>query len=139
MERFILSGSGRGGVNVGIGFIDFHIDSTCFGRRRIVCGMFQQRVVPAVFEFDWAGVVQSRVHAFTDEASVPKCYCRIDARIDGVVWEAIPSTLPDELSKSLEASVQEMRPNADAIKAAAMRNKPVPGTEVRRGSHLRVA
>ena len=75
----------------------------------------------------------------TDEAAVPKSYCRIDARIDGVVWETVLSLLPDELSKSLESSVQEMRPNADAIKAAAMRNEHVPGVEVRRGSHLRVA
>jgi hypothetical protein len=75
----------------------------------------------------------------TDEAAVPKCYCRIDARIDGVLWETVLSLLPDELSKSLESSVQETRPNADAIKAAAMRNEHVPGAEVRRGSHLRVA
>ena len=75
----------------------------------------------------------------TDQAAVPKCYCRIDARIDGVVWETVLSLLPDELSRSLESSVQETRPNADAIKAAAMRNEQVPGAEVRRGSHLRVA
>ena len=75
----------------------------------------------------------------TDEAAVPKCYCRIDARIDGVVWETVLSLLPEELSKSMESSVQEMRPMADAIKAAAMRNEHVPGAEVRRGSHLRVA
>ncbi len=74
----------------------------------------------------------------TDEAAVPRCYCRIDARIDGVVWETVLSLLPDELSKSLGLSVQEMRPNADAIKAAAMRDEQVPGTEIRRGSHLRV-
>jgi len=29
----------------------------------------------------------------TDEAAVPKCYCRIDARIDGVVWETVLSLL----------------------------------------------
>jgi hypothetical protein len=75
----------------------------------------------------------------TDEAAVPKSYCRIDARIDGVIWETVLSVLPDELSRSLESSVQETRPNTDAIKAAAMRNEHVPGTEVRRGSHLRVA
>jgi hypothetical protein len=75
----------------------------------------------------------------TDESAVPKSYCRIDARIDGVLWETVLSLLPDELSRSLESSVQETRPNADAIKAAAMRNEHVPGTEVRRGSHLRVA
>jgi len=75
----------------------------------------------------------------TDEAAVPKSYCRIDARIDGVVWEAVVSLLPDELAKALESSVQEVRPDADAIKAAAMRYENIPGAEVRRGSHLRVA
>jgi len=75
----------------------------------------------------------------TDEAAVPKSYCRIDARIDGVVWETVLSLLPDELAKTLESSVQETRPNADAIKAAAMLSEHVPGAEVRRGSHLRVA
>jgi hypothetical protein len=75
----------------------------------------------------------------SDESAVPKSYCRIDARIDGVVWETVVSLLPDELAKALESSVQEMRPNADAIKAAAMRSEHVPGAEVRCGSHLRVA
>jgi len=75
----------------------------------------------------------------TDEAAVPKSYCRIEARIDGVVWETVVSLLPDELAKALELSVQEIRTDADAIKAAAMRNEHVPGAEVRRGSHLRVA
>ena len=75
----------------------------------------------------------------TDESAVPKSYCRIDARIDGVVWETILSLLPDEIAKALESSVQGARPNADAIKAAALRNEQVPGTEVGRGSHLRVA
>ena len=37
----------------------------------------------------------------TDEAAVPKCYCRIEARIDGVVWETVLSLLPDELAKIL--------------------------------------
>ena len=75
----------------------------------------------------------------TDEGALPKSYCKIDARIDGVLWETVLSLLPDELSKSLESSVQDTRPDADAIKAAAMRNEHVPGAEVRRGSHLRVA
>ena len=75
----------------------------------------------------------------TDEAAVPRSYCRIDVRIDGAVWETVLSLLPDEVSRSLELSVQEVRPDADAIKAAALRKEHVPGTEVRRGSHLRVA
>ena len=75
----------------------------------------------------------------TDEAAVPRCYCRIDARIDGVIWETVVSLLPDELAKALESSIQEARPNSDSIKAAAMRNEHIPGTEVRRGAHLRLA
>jgi len=74
----------------------------------------------------------------TDEGALPRCYCRINARIDGVIWETVLSLLPEELAKTLESSVQEARPNADAIKAAAMRNETVPGTKIYRGSHLRV-
>jgi hypothetical protein len=75
----------------------------------------------------------------TDEAAVPKSYCRIDARIDGVLWETVLSVLPEELARALESSVQETKPDADAIKAALLRQEQVPGAEVRRGSHLRVA
>ena len=75
----------------------------------------------------------------TDEAALPKCYCWIDARIDGVIWETVLSLLPGELAKTLESSVKCTRPNSDEIKAAAMRNEQVPGAEVRRGSHLRVS
>ena len=74
----------------------------------------------------------------TEEAAVPKSYCRIDARIDGVLWETILSVLPEELARALESSVQETRPDADSIKAALLRQEQVPGAEVRRGSHLRV-
>ncbi len=73
-----------------------------------------------------------------DEAAVPKSYCWIDARIDGVLWETVLSMLPEELAKSLVLSVQETKPDTDAIKAAALRQEQVPGTEVRRGLHLRV-
>jgi hypothetical protein len=74
----------------------------------------------------------------TDAAAVPKSYCRIEARIDGVIWETVLSLLPDELVKTLESSVQETQPDNDAIKAAVAQNEVVPGAEVRRGSHLRV-
>jgi hypothetical protein len=75
----------------------------------------------------------------TDEAAVPKCYCRIDARITGVIWETVLSLLPEELAKALESSIQETRPDNDAIKAAVSQNEVIPGAEVRRGTHLRVA
>ncbi len=76
----------------------------------------------------------------TDQAAVvPKCYCRIEARVTGVIWETVLSLLPDELAKALEASIQETRPDNDAIKAAVAQSELVPGAEVRRGTHLRVA
>jgi hypothetical protein len=75
----------------------------------------------------------------TDQTILPWCYCKIDVRIAGVVWETVLSLLPDELAKTLESSVLETRPDADVIKAAVMQNELVPGAEVRRGTHLRVA
>jgi len=75
----------------------------------------------------------------TDEAALPNCFCRIEARIPGIIWETALSLLPDELAKTLESTIQEARPDTDAIKAAEMRNEQVPGAEVRRGSHLRMA
>lgn len=74
----------------------------------------------------------------TDRDAVPACYCRIEARVTGVIWETVLSFLPDELTKVLESSIQATRPDNDAIKAAVARNEIVPGAEVRRGSHLRV-
>ena len=74
----------------------------------------------------------------TNQAALPKCYCRIEARVAGVVWETVLSLLPDELAKTLEASIQETRPDNDAIKAAVAQNEVVPGAEVRRGTHLRL-
>ena len=74
----------------------------------------------------------------TDEAAVPKSFCRIDVRIGGALWETILSLLPDALATSLAASVQGIRPDVDAIKSAVVQSEVVPGAEVRRGSHLRV-
>ena len=74
-----------------------------------------------------------------DEAAVPKSYCRIEARVDGIIWETALSLLPEELAKTLESSIHETRPDNDAIKAAVAQNEVVPGAEVRRGTHLRVA
>ena len=73
-----------------------------------------------------------------DESALPKSYCKIDARIDGVLWETVLSVLPEELARSLELSVQETKPDTDAIKAASLRQQQVPGAEVRRGWHMRV-
>lgn len=75
----------------------------------------------------------------TDQAALPKSYCRIEARIPGVIWETVLSLLPDELAKNLESSIKEACPDNDAIKTAVAQNEVVPGAELRRGTHLRVA
>ena len=76
----------------------------------------------------------------TDEAALPKCYWSIEARIPGVIWEMALSLLPEELTKNLESFIQETRPDSDAIRdCSRIRNEVVPGAEVRRGFHLRVA
>ncbi|SRR6266567_1601330 len=75
----------------------------------------------------------------TGEVAVPKSFCRIEARIPGVIWETVLSQLPEDLAKTLESSIQESRPDNDAIKAAVAQNELVPGAEVLRGTHLRVA
>jgi hypothetical protein len=73
-----------------------------------------------------------------DEQALPMAYRRIEARIPGVIWETVLSLLPDELTKTLETSVQEARPDNDAIKAAVAQNEQVPGAQVQRGWHVRV-
>ena len=75
----------------------------------------------------------------TDETALPMCYRRIEARIPGVIWETMLSVLPQELAKTLESFIQEARPDNDAIKTAVAQSEAVPGAELRRGTHLRVA
>jgi hypothetical protein len=74
----------------------------------------------------------------TDQDAVPKCYCRIEARIPGIVWETVLALLPEELARKLKSTVQEIRPDHDAIKTAVAQNEHVPGADVRRGMHLRL-
>lgn len=74
----------------------------------------------------------------TDEAALPLAYRKINARIGGVLWETVLAYLPEELSKMLEAAVQESKPDSEAIKSAIQQEENVPGAELRRGCHLRV-
>jgi len=74
----------------------------------------------------------------TDEAALPAAFRRINARIDGVLWETLLANLPDELGKMLESTLEESRPDTDTIKAAILREEQVPGAELRRGWHLRI-
>ena len=74
----------------------------------------------------------------TDDEALPLAYRKIDARVGGVLWETVLANLPDELSKMLECSVEESRPDTESIKATIQREEEVPGAELRRGWHLRI-
>jgi hypothetical protein len=74
-----------------------------------------------------------------DEVKLPVAYCKVEARIAGVLWETVLSYLPEKLERALAASVHEMKPDTEAIKAASMRHEQVAGAQVTRGCHLRVA
>jgi hypothetical protein len=74
-----------------------------------------------------------------DEVNLPMAYRKIEARVDGALWETVLSCLPEELERAMAACIQEMKPDTEAIKVASLRHEEVAGAEVCRGSHLRVA
>lgn len=76
---------------------------------------------------------------FTDETQVPLQYRTVSARLDGLLWERVMENVPDELKRILVASIQEVAPSNEAIKNAVQNQITVPGAEVYRGDHLRVA
>ena len=76
---------------------------------------------------------------FTDETQVPMRYRTVAARIDGSLWERLIESLPQDLSRPLVASIQDASPSNEAIKQAVQNQIVVPGAEVYRGDHLRVA
>ncbi len=75
----------------------------------------------------------------TDETQLPVRFRRIEARVEGELWEEIIATLSPELGLALVASIREESANHEAIKGAVERAEVVPGAEVFRGDHLRVA
>ena len=81
---------------------------------------------------------QDSVH-ITDGSQLPM-FCReLDLRIPGPVWEEVLALLPEETSNALKICVRDERPSNEAIKLAASRSEEVPGAQVKRGNHLRVA
>jgi hypothetical protein len=76
---------------------------------------------------------------FTDETQVPMCFRIVEARIDGELWEKIVACLPNELERLMVACVRDAVPSSEAVKQALQRQVAVPGAEVYRGEHLRVA
>jgi Gp157 protein len=75
----------------------------------------------------------------TDDTQIPMVFKKIEARVDGGLWERVISALPEELSLALATSIRDASLCNDAIKAAVSREETVPGAEVYRGEHLRVA
>jgi Siphovirus Gp157 len=81
---------------------------------------------------------QDSVH-ITDGSQLPM-FCReLDLRIPGPMWEEVLAFLPEETSNALKVCVRDERPSNEAIKLAVSRSEEVPGAEVKRGNHLRVA
>jgi hypothetical protein len=76
---------------------------------------------------------------FTDETQVPMCLRRVEATLDGELWEEVVDAVPCELKRMLIASIRETAPSNEAIKQAVQNGVRVPGAEVCRGYHLRVA
>ena len=76
---------------------------------------------------------------FTDETQVPMRYRTVSARIDGRLWERLIESVSEEMGRSLIASIQDASPSNEAIRQAVQSQIAVPGAEVYRGDHLRVA
>jgi len=76
---------------------------------------------------------------FANEPMVPMRYRTVAARIDGVLRERLIESASEELKRPLQASIQEAVPSNEAIKIAVQNQIAVPGAEVYRDDHLRVA
>jgi len=75
----------------------------------------------------------------TDAAQVPITCRELEVRIPGSLWQLIVASLPEDTSKALANCVRDDRPSNDAIKEASSRFEEIPGAQVKRGVHLRVA
>jgi hypothetical protein len=75
----------------------------------------------------------------TDASQVPITYRELDLRIPGRLWQTILAALPEDASKQLATCIRDDKPSNDAIKEAATRFEEVPGAQVKRGIHLRIA
>jgi hypothetical protein len=75
----------------------------------------------------------------TDAAQVPMTFRELELRIPGRLWQAVLAFLSEDTTKVLANCIRDNRPSNDAIKEAASRFEEVPGAQVKRGVHLRVA
>jgi hypothetical protein len=66
-------------------------------------------------------------------------YRTVAARLDGALWERMIESVPEELKRLIVGSIQDASPSNEAIKHAVQNQIAVPGAEIYRGEHLRVA
>lgn len=97
-----------------------------------------KRIEGAEFTLRIQGNSQDSV-VVRDEEQIPIEYKTIEIAINGGIWNAILEALPEKLQRALKATAKESAPDNDAIRRAVARNEVVPGAEVKRGEHLRVA
>lgn len=76
---------------------------------------------------------------YLNESLVPMRFRSVEARIEGQLWEMIVASLSSELEGLLVASIRDAAPSNEAIKQAVQNQIAVPGADVYRGEHLRVA
>jgi hypothetical protein len=75
----------------------------------------------------------------TDATQIPITCRELELRISGRLWQEVIAFLPEDTSKVLASCVRDDRPSNDAIKEAVSRFEEIPGAQVKRGVHLRVA
>ena len=75
----------------------------------------------------------------TDAVQVPFTHRELELRVPGRLWQAVLTLLPEDTSKVLASCIRSDKPCSDAIKGAVSHHEEVPGAQVKRGIHLRVA
>jgi hypothetical protein len=75
----------------------------------------------------------------TDAVQVPITCRELELRIPGRLWQLVVASLSEDTSKALANCIRDNRPSSDAIKEAASRFEEIPGAQLKRGVHLRVA
>jgi len=74
-----------------------------------------------------------------NESLVPMEYREIEAKIPGSFWQRLQARISKDDKRELDGCVRHSLPSVSAIKAAKLLNEAVPGTEIKREHHLRVA
>lgn len=75
----------------------------------------------------------------TEAAQVPLACRELELCLPGRLWQELLTFLPEDTSKTLVNYIRDDRPSNDAIKEAVSRHEEVPGAQVKRGVHLRLA